>query len=69
MANSFSPEQINKLFQMASKQLGVSPEQLQNEIQSGKYNDLLKDQKNVDQVKKMMNNSSQVDGLLNRNKK
>ncbi|WP_040195535.1 hypothetical protein [Candidatus Soleaferrea massiliensis] len=69
MANSFSPDQINKLFQMASKQLGVSPEQLQNEIQSGKYNDLLKDQKNVDQVKKMMNSDDQVGGLFGGKKK
>ncbi len=54
---------------MASKQLGVSPEQLQNEIQSGKYNDLLKDQKNVDQVKKMMNSDDQVGGLFGGKKK
>ena len=68
MANGFSPEQINKLLGMASKQLGVTPEQLQNEIQSGKYNDLLKDQKNVDQVKKMMNNQG-LDDLYNGKKR
>ena len=68
MANGFSPEQINKLLGMASKQLGVTPEQLQNEIQSGKYNDLLKYQKNVDQVKKMMNNQG-LDDLYNGKKR
>ena len=69
MANGFSEEQISKLLGMASKQLGVTPEQLQSEIQSGKYNDLLKDQKNIEQVQKMMDQQKGLDSLFGGKKK
>lgn len=69
MANGFSEEQISKLLGMASKQLGVTPEQLQNEIQSGKYNDLLKDEKNIEQVQKMMDQQKGLDNLFGGKKK
>ena len=39
---NMNPQQVDQLLQAASKKLGVPPEQLRSELESGKYDKVLK---------------------------
>ena len=53
---NMNPQQVDQLLQAASKKLGVPPEQLRSELESGKYDKVLKNmsQKDSAMLQKVM---------------
>ena len=47
---NLNPKQVDQLLQAASKKLGVPPEQLKSELESGKYDKVLKNMSQKDSV-------------------
>ena len=45
---NMNPQQVDQLLQAASKKLGVPPEQLRSELESGKYDKVLKNMSQKD---------------------
>ena len=56
---NMNPQQVDQLLQAASKKLGVPPEQLRSELESGKYDKVLKNmsQKDSAMLQKVKNGS------------
>lgn len=63
---NLNPKQVDQLLQAASKKLGVSPEQLKSELESGKYDKVLKNmsQKDSAMLQKVMQNPKMVEKLI-----
>ena len=63
---NLNPKQVDQLLQAASKKLGVPPEQLKNELESGKYDKVLKNmsQKDSAMLQKVMQNPKMVEKLI-----
>ena len=60
---NLNPKQVDQLLQAASKKLGVPPEQLKSELESGKYDKVLKNmsQKDSAMLQKVMQNPKMVE--------
>ena len=63
---NLNPKQVDQLLQAASKKLGVPPEQLKIELESGKYDKVLKNmsQKDSAMLQKVMQNPKMVEKLI-----
>ena len=63
---NLNPKQVDQLLQAASKKLGVPPEQLKSELESGKYDKVLKNmsQKDSAMLQKVMQNPKMVEKLI-----
>ncbi len=59
-------KQLNAMLQMASKKLGISPEELKQTAMSGDVDSLLSkmDKTSADKVKKVMNDKNITDELI-----
>jgi len=62
---NMNPQQVDQLLQAASKKLGVPPEQLRSELESGKYDKVLKNmsQKDSAMLQKVMQNPKMMEKL------
>ncbi len=60
------PKQVDQLVAAASKKLGVPPQQLKSELESGKYDKILGNmsQKDSAMLQKIMQNPKMVDKLV-----
>ena len=65
-SKNLNPKQVDQLLQAASKKLGVPPEQLKSELESGKYDKVLKNmsQKDSAMLQKVMQNPKMVEKLI-----
>ena len=63
---NLNPKQVDQLLQAASKKLGVPPEQLKSELESGKYDKVLKNmsQKDSAMLQKVMQNPKMGEKLI-----
>ena len=63
---NMNPQQVDQLLQAASKKLGVQPEQLRSELESGKYDKVLKNmsQKDSAMLQKVMQNPKMMEKLI-----
>ena len=63
---NLNPKQVDQLLQAASKKLAVPPEQLKSELESGKYDKVLKNmsQKDSAMLQKVMQNPKMVEKLI-----
>lgn len=63
---NLNPKQVDQLLQAASKKLGVPPEQLKSELESGKYDKVLKNMSQKDSaiLQKVMQNPKMVEKLI-----
>ena len=63
---NLNPKQVDQLLQAASKMMGVPPEQLKSELESGKYVKVLKNmsQKDSAMLQKVMQNPKMVEKLI-----
>lgn len=63
---NLNPKQVDQLLQAASEKLGVPPEQLKSELESGKYDKVLKNmsQKDSAMLQKVMQNPKMVEKLI-----
>lgn len=63
---NLNPKQVDQLLQAASKKLGVPPEQAKSELESGKYDKVLKNmsQKDSAMLQKVMQNPKMVEKLI-----
>ena len=63
---NLNPKQVDQLLHAASKKLGVPPEQLKSELESGKYDKVLKNmsQKDSAMLQKVMQNPKMVEKLI-----
>ena len=63
---NLNPKQVDQLLRAASKKLGVPPEQLKSELESGKYDKVLKNmsQKDSAMLQKVMQNPKMVEKLI-----
>ena len=63
---NLNPKQVDQLLQAASKKLGVPQEQLKSELESGKYDKVLKNmsQKDSAMLQKVMQNPKMVEKLI-----
>ena len=63
---NMNPQQVGQLLQAASKNLGVPPEQLRSELESGKYDKVLKNmsQKDSAMLQKVMQNPKMMEKLI-----
>ena len=63
---NLNPKQVDQLLQAASKKLGVPTEQLKSELESGKYDKVLKNmsQKDSAMLQKVMQNPKMVEKLI-----
>ena len=63
---NLNPKQVDQLLQAANKKLGVPPEQLKSELESGKYDKVLKNmsQKDSAMLQKVMQNPKMVEKLI-----
>lgn len=63
---NMNPQQVDQLLQVASKKLGVPPEQLRSELESGKYDKVLKNmsQKDSAMLQKVMQNPKMMEKLI-----
>ncbi|WP_295214716.1 hypothetical protein [Ruminococcus sp.] len=60
------PKQVDQLLAAASKKLGVPPQQLKEELESGKYDKVLKNmnQKDSAMLQKVLQNPKMVEKLI-----
>lgn len=60
------PKQVDQLLEAASKKLGVPPQQLKAELESGKYDKILKNmnQKDSAMLQKVLQNPKMVEKLI-----
>lgn len=60
------PKQVDQLLTAASKKLGVPPQQLKEELESGKYDKVLKNmnQKDSAMLQKVLQNPKMVEKLI-----
>lgn len=60
------PKQVDQLLEAASKKLGVPPHQLKAELESGKYDKVLKNmnQKDSAMLQKVLQNPKMVEKLI-----
>ncbi len=60
------PKQVDALLQAASKKLGISPNQLKNELESGKYDKVLQNMSAKDSamLQKVLKNPKMVEKLI-----
>lgn len=60
------PKQVDQLLAAASKKLGVPPQQLKEELESGKYDKVLKNmnQKDSAMLQKVLQNPKVVEKLI-----
>ncbi|MGN1403552.1 MAG: hypothetical protein ACI4XB_04440 [Ruminococcus sp.] len=60
------PKQVDQLLEAASKKLGVPPQQLKAELESGKYDKVLKNmnQKDSAMLQKVLQNPKMVEKLI-----
>jgi hypothetical protein len=65
--NEINPNKMEALLNIVGKKLGMSPEQLKNEIQQGKFDNALKNMKPQDAAafNQFINNPAMVDKFLN----
>lgn len=63
---NMNPQQVDQLLQAASKKLGVPPEKLRSELESGKYDKVLKNmsQKDSAMLQKVMQNPKMMEKLI-----
>ncbi len=63
---NMDPKQVNQLLQAASKKLGVAPETLKTELESGKYDQILKNmsQKDSAMLQKVLKNPKMMEKLI-----
>ena len=63
---NLNPKQVDQLLQAASKKLGLPLEQLKSELESGKYDKVLKNmsQKDSAMLQKVMQNPKMVEKLI-----
>lgn len=63
---NMNPQQVDQLLQAASKKLGVPSEQLRSELESGKYDKVLKNmsQKDSAMLQKVMQNPKMMEKLI-----
>ena len=63
---NMNPQQVDQLLQAASEKLGVPPEQLRSELESGKYDKVLKNmsQKDSAMLQKVMQNPKMMEKLI-----
>ena len=63
---NMNPQQVDQLLQAASKKLGVPPEQPRSELESGKYDKVLKNmsQKDSAMLQKVMQNPKMMEKLI-----
>ena len=63
---NMNPQQVDQLLQAASKKLRVPPEQLRSELESGKYDKVLKNmsQKDSAMLQKVMQNPKMMEKLI-----
>ena len=61
---NMNPQQVDQLLQAASKKLGVPPEQLRSELESGKYDKVLKNMSQKAMLQKVMQNPKMMEKLI-----
>ena len=63
---NMNPKQVDQLLQAAGKKLGVPPEQLRSELESGKYDKILKNmsQKDSAMLQKVMQNPKLMEKMI-----
>ena len=63
---NMDPKQVSQLLQAASKKLGVAPETLKTELESGKYDQVLKNmsQKDSAMLQKVLKNPKMMEKLI-----
>lgn len=63
---NMDPKQVSQLLQAASKKLGVAPEALKTELESGKYDQVLKNmsQKDSAMLQKVLKNPKMMEKLI-----
>ena len=67
MANlNFDPKQMDQLLKIVSSKLGVSPENLKNDLESGKFDSAIKNMKPSEAAKfnQMVNNPKMLEKFM-----
>ena len=63
---NLDPQQVNRLLETVSKKVDIPPQQLKAELESGKYDKVLKNlnQKDASMLQKVLQNPKMVDKLM-----